>query len=133
EYICPKDPEVRSDRPGPCPKCGMALEPRAAAVDGPNPELIDLTRRLIVCIVLTLPLVVFHFKAPHDHGWLQLLLAAPVVLGCGWPFWHRAAVSVRSLSPNMFTLIALGVGTSFGASVAALLWPNVLGEALYFE
>jgi Cu+-exporting ATPase len=133
EYVCPMDPDVVSDHPGPCPKCGMALEPRVAAEEGPNPELIDLTWRFVIGVVLTLPLIAFHFIVPHAHGWLQLLLAAPVVVGCGWPFWQRAVTSVRSLSLNMFTLIALGVGTSFATSVAALIWPETLGNALYFE
>ena len=125
------DPEVLSDRPGPCPKCGMALEPRVAAGDdAPPPELADMTRRFVVGAVLTLPLLALHFVAPHAPGWLQLLLAAPVVCWCGWPFWQRAIVSVRTLNPNMFTLIVLGVGAGFVWSVAALL----LGEQdLYFE
>jgi Cu+-exporting ATPase len=134
DYICPMDPEVRSDRPGACPKCGMALEPRiATAEEGPNPELVDMTRRFIAGAVLTLPLLVLHFVAPHAHGWVQLLLTAPVVFWCGWPFWQRAAVSVRTLSPNMFTLIALGVGAAFAWSTAAFLLPGALGHDLYFE
>ncbi len=133
EYVCPMDPEILSDHPGACPKCGMALEPRiATAEDGPNPELVDMTRRFVVGAVLTLPLVVMHFVAPHAHGWLQLLLTVPVVFWCGWPFWQRAVVSVRTLSPNMFTLIALGVGAAFAWSVAARLLES-LGHDLYFE
>src|SRR5207302_4044957 len=99
---------------GACPKCGMALEPRVATAEaGPNPEFVDMTRRFVVGAVLTLPLLAMHFVAPHAHGWVQLLLTVPVVFWCGWPFWQRAAVSVRTLSPNMFTLIALGVGAAF--------------------
>ncbi len=134
EYVCPMDPEVRSDRPGPCPKCGMALEPRvAAAEEGPNPELVDMTRRFVIGAVLTLPLLAMHFVAPHAHGWLQLLLTMPVVFWCGWPFWQRAATSVRTLNSNMFTLIALGVGAAFVWSATALLLPEALGHDLYFE
>src|SRR5260370_30198541 len=110
-------PDVLTDRPGACPKCGMALEPRVAAPDeGPSEELVDMTRRFVVGAVLTLPLVVMHFIAPHAYPWLQLLLTAPVVFWCGWPFWQRAVTSVWALSPNMFTLIALGVGASFAYS-----------------
>jgi len=134
EYICPMDPEIVRDRPGSCPKCGMALEPRVAGPEeGPNPELIDIRRRFWIGLVLTAPLLVLHmdnFRHPH---WLQLLLATPVVFWCGWPFWVRAALSVVRMSPNMFTLIILGVAAAFGYSVAALLRPEVFGEGVYFE
>jgi Cu+-exporting ATPase len=134
EYVCPMHPEVVSDHPGACPKCGMALEPRVATPDdGPNPELVDMTRRFVAGAVLTLPLIVMHFVAAHALGWLQLLLATPVVFWCGWPFWQRAWTSVRTVSPNMFTLIALGVGAAFAWSVAALLAAEALGHDLYFE
>ena len=133
EYVCPMDPDVVSDHPGACPKCGMALEPRVAtAEEGPNPELADMTRRFIVGAILTLPLLVLHVVAPHAHGAWQLLLTTPVVFWCGWPFWQRAATSVRTLNPNMFTLIALGVGSAFVWSVAALVL-ETLGHDLYFE
>lgn len=138
EYVCPMDPEVVSDRPGNCPKCGMALEPRTARADeGPSHELLDMTRRFWLGAALTLPLVALHLFGPHDAppwlGWVQLLLATPVVFGCGWPFFQRAAASVGARSPNMFTLIALGVGAAYGFSVAALLLPRALGHGLYFE
>jgi Cu+-exporting ATPase len=138
EYVCPMHPEVVSDRPGSCPKCGMALEPRTARPDaGPNPELVDMTRRFWAGAVLTLPLVALHLFGPHEApAWLrylQLVLATPVVFGCGLPFFRRAMASVTALSPNMFTLIALGVGAAFGFSVAALLWPRALGHDLFFE
>src|SRR2546423_987292 len=81
----------------------------AAPDQGPSPELVDMTRRFWVAAVLTLPLMVMHFAAAHSFGWLQFALATPVVFWCGWPFFERAATSVRRLSPNMFTLIALGV------------------------
>ena len=144
EYTCPMHPEVVSDRPGPCPKCGMALEPRTVLADeGPNPELVDMTRRFWVGLALTLPLLalnlveMFGMQAFKEYalwaGAAQWLLATPVVFWCGWPFLQRAAASVVRLSPNMFTLIALGVGAAYLFSTAALLAPAVLGAQLYFE
>jgi Cu+-exporting ATPase len=138
EYVCPMDPDVISDKPGSCPKCGMALEPRVALPDeGPNPELADMSRRFWIGVVLTLPLVLLHlFGMPHGQSWLsylQLALATPVVFWCGLPFFRRAMTSVVLLSPNMFTLIGLGVGAAYGFSVAALIWPHALGHDLYFE
>jgi Cu+-exporting ATPase len=134
EYICPMDPEIVRDRPGSCPKCGMALEPRVAGPEeGPNPEIIDMRRRFWIGLVLTAPLLVLHM-AFHGHlGWLQLLLATPVVFWCGWPFFVRAALSVVHVSPNMFTLIILGVTAAYGYSIAALVSPEVFGKGLYFE
>ncbi len=138
EYFCPMDPEVVNDRPGSCPKCGMALEPRTVTLEeGPNPELADMGRRFWVGLVLTVPLLVLAM-APMLPGWagvlgeyarplqwLQLLLATPVVLWCGWPFFQRAWVSVVGRSLNMFTLIALGVGVAYGYSVIATLAPGL--------
>ena len=143
EYVCPMDPEVVSDRPGPCPKCGMALEPRTVlADDGPNPELADMTRRFWIGLALTLPLLalmvldMFYHHFMEDtvfFGAAEWLLATPVVFWCGWPFLQRAGVSVVRRSPNMFTLIALGVGAAYLFSTAALVWPEALGRNLYFE
>src|SRR5262249_31591041 len=126
EYYCPMDPEVVSDRPGSCPKCGMALEPRTVTADeGPNPELIDMTRRFWVGLGFSVPLVVLamsHWlpawaQVPHEWepalNWVQMALAIPVVFWCGWPFFQRAGISVVQRSPNMFTLIALGVSAAF--------------------
>jgi Cu+-exporting ATPase len=128
------DPEVVSDRPGSCPKCGMALEPRTAlAEEGPNPELADMSRRLGVGVALGVPLVVLDMLHRPGLGWLEWLLATPVVFWCGLPFFRRAATSVVNLSPNMFTLIALGVGAAYAYSVAALLAPTTLGQGLFFE
>jgi P-type Cu+ transporter len=142
EYFCPMDPEVVSDRPGACPKCGMALEPRTVTLDeGPNPELVDLSRRFWVGLVFTLPLL-WLAMAPMlglsalvpDLGaygnWIQLALATPVVFWSGWPFWERAWTSVVNRSPNMFTLIALGVGTAFFYSVIATVAPGVFPEGM---
>jgi Cu+-exporting ATPase len=137
EYVCPMHPEVVSDHPGSCPKCGMALEPRTVTLDeGPNPELVDMTRRFVVGAVLTFPLLVLHLL-PLGHSpylqWAQFALATPVVFWCGWPFWQRAWASLVNLSPNMFTLIVLGVGAAYGFSVAALALPHVVGHDVYFE
>ncbi len=139
EYVCPMHPEVVSDQPGSCPKCGMALEPRTVAVEeGPNPELADMSRRFWVGLALSLPvfLVAMSELLPgmplHPHmntlNWVQLALATPVVLWCGWPFFARAWTSVRNLSPNMFTLIALGVGAAFIYSVTATVAPSLFPE-----
>lgn len=136
EYICPMDPEIVRDRPGNCPKCGMALEPRiVSAEEGPNPELIDMRRRFWIGLVLTVPLLVLHMSSllAHRAAWLELLLATPVVFWCGWPFFVRAALSLVHMSPNMFTLIALGVAAAYGYSLAAILSPEVLGEGRFFE
>ncbi len=138
------DPEVVSDRPGPCPKCGMALEPRTVLADaGPNPELADMTRRFWIGLALTAPLLALHvldlfyhhFMAENSvyFGAAEWLLATPVVFGCGWPFLQRAGASVLRRSPNMFTLIALGVGAAYLFSTAALVWWPALGRGLYFE
>jgi Cu+-exporting ATPase len=137
EYICPMDPEIVRDRPGSCPKCGMALEPRViSAEEGPNPELLDMRRRFWVGVVLTVPLLALHLTYswhPAYRGWLELALATPVVLWCGLPFFVRAFWSVVRMSPNMFTLIALGVGAAYGYSLAVMLVPGLHGEGMYFE
>ncbi len=143
EYICPMDPEVVSDNPAACPKCGMALEPRTlTAEEGPNPEWADMRRRFWIGLALSVPLLAFHgldLVAPHllpTHsffmGLAELLLASPVVFWCGWPFLQRAGVSVVQRSPNMFTLIVLGVGAAYLFSLAAIMLP-ALGQHLYFE
>jgi P-type Cu+ transporter len=136
EYVCPMHPEVRSDRPGPCPKCGMALEPRIpSAQSEPNPELRAMTRRLWLGLALGLPLVV---NAMSDmvlpepivpHGPWELGLALLVTFAAGGPIFQRAWASVRNGSPNMFTLIGLGVTASlFGA---LLQLPGLLGLRLF--
>lgn len=134
EYICPMDPEVLSDRPGTCPKCGMALEPRVAMPStGANAELAEMQWRFGISAALTLPLLVLHMGHFHGFDWLQLALSTPVVFGCGWPIWHRAVVSLCNRSLNMFSLIGLGVGTAFLFSLAVMAWPSQLGTDLYFE
>jgi Cu+-exporting ATPase len=137
EYSCPMHPEVVRDAPGSCPICGMALEPRTVTVEEPpNPELADMTRRFRVGLLLSLPVFVvamadmlpgrpLHPLDMRVLNWVQLALATPVVLWCGWPFFVRAAQSVRFLSPNMFTLIALGVGAAYLYSLAATAAPGL--------
>ncbi|HZM00759.1 MAG TPA: heavy metal translocating P-type ATPase [Planctomycetota bacterium] len=144
-YTCPMHPEVRQTGPGHCPKCGMALEPAGAAVPGesapeePDTELVDMTRRLAVAAVLTAPLLLLamghmlpglHLQAPGaaQEQW-QLLLATPVVLWAGWPFFVRAWFSLVHKSANMFTLIGLGVAAAFGVSVAAVIVPQAFPRA----
>ena len=118
-------PEVVRDRPCSCPICGMALEPRTATAGEPaNPELVDMTRRFWIGLALTAPLLALAMSdlwpgqpvqraiPPRWLAWLQLGLATPVVLWAGWPFFTRAYASIVNRSPNMFTLIALGVGTA---------------------
>ena len=140
-YTCPMHPEVRQVGPGTCPICGMALEPvDVTAETGPNPELADMTRRFWIGLVLTLPVVALemgrHLTGLHmllseqTSNWLQLLLATPVVLWAGWPFFVRGGASVRSRNLNMFTLIALGTGVAWLYSVAATLAPGLFPAAL---
>ena len=141
-YVCPMHPEVVQDHPGNCPKCGMALEPREATGVEENPELADMSRRLWVSTVFALPvflLAMFADLAPqwlpgwltmHAVQWLEFLLATPVVLWGGWPFFVRGWQSVVSRNLNMFTLIGLGVGVAWIYSVAALLLPGLFPPAM---
>jgi len=136
EYTCPMHPEIVRDRPGSCPKCGMALEPRTVALEEPNAELIDMSRRFWVSVALALPLFLLAMVADLAPDWLpdgvsmrtvqwiQFALATPVVLWGGWPFLVRGLRSVQTWNLNMFTLIGLGVSVAWGYSVAALLFPD---------
>lgn len=153
EYTCPMHPEIRQMGPGSCPICGMALEPvHVTLEEQPNEELIDMTRRFWWSLALTSPLLGFmiaeflpgHLLHRLPSGWLnwiELILATPVVLWGGWPFFQRGWASVVTRHLNMFTLIALGVGAAFGYSVVATLAPNLfpasfrMGDqvAVYFE
>ncbi len=124
-WICPMDPEVHQDHPGPCPICGMALEPDlVSAQTGPSDEYHDMLRRLRIAVVLALPVVVLDM-AGLGHALLQAVLATPVVLWLGWPFFARGWTSLVTRRLNMFTLIALGTGVAYGYSLVALAAPNL--------
>jgi Cu+-exporting ATPase len=134
-YTCPMHPEVRQDHPGACPICGMALEPELATTDtGPGEEYLDMRRRLWIATTLALPVFVLEMGGhlwpgmhrlidPQVSHWLQAVLATPVVLWAGWPFFARGWVSVKTGHLNMFTLIAMGTGVAWLASMVALLAP----------
>ena len=141
EYTCPMHPEIVRDEPGACPICGMALEPRSVSLeDGPNPELVDMTRRFRIGAVLGAPVFVLAMSDMvlgaglggrldvRWTNWIGLGLATPVVWWAGWPFFARGGASIMNRSPNMFTLIALGVGAAFVYSAAATLVPSVFPE-----
>jgi Cu+-exporting ATPase len=138
QYTCPMHPEIIRDKPGSCPKCGMALEPMGVPTgdEGPNPELVDFTRRFWVSAVLSVPLLIvamapmlgLTFQAFVDEPtmvWLELALASPVVLWAALPFFHRGWESLINRSPNMWTLISLGVGAAYLYSVVATLFPDI--------
>jgi Cu+-exporting ATPase len=154
EYTCPMHPEIVRAGPGSCPICGMALEPRTVTLKEDNPELRDMTRRFWISVALTAPLLAIAMGsmiAPHMFmaspwdrwlPWLELLLATPVVLWGGWPFFQRGWVSIRNRSTNMFTLIAMGTSVAYTYSVVASLFPQIfpasfrtMGDRpdLYFE
>jgi P-type Cu+ transporter len=137
-YTCPMHPEIVRDGPGACPICGMALEPTMPSLDeGPNPELVDMSRRFWIAAALALPVFVLAmgdmvfgmgFGGRIDvrwANWLGLVLATPVVWWAGWPFFERGWASIVNRSPNMFTLIALGVGSAYVYSAAATLTPGI--------
>jgi Cu+-exporting ATPase len=153
-WTCPMHPEIRQDHPGACPICGMALEPEmVTAGAGPSAELTDMSRRFWVALVLTLPVFVLEMGAhlfPALHHlvpmklsiWIQFVLATPVVLWAGWPFFERAWASLKTRNLNMFTLIAMGTGVAWGYSVIATLMPDIFpaafrasdgSVAVYFE
>ncbi|WP_222707871.1 copper-transporting P-type ATPase [Zeimonas arvi] len=136
EYTCPMHPQVRQMGPGNCPICGMALEPvLATAEQGESPELRDMTRRFWIGAALTVPVFalemgghlfdIHHFIAQRTSNWVQLLLATPVVLWAGWPFFVRALASVKHRSLNMFSLIALGTGAAWLYSIVGTVAPGV--------
>ncbi len=136
-YTCPMHPEIQADHPGPCPKCGMALEPRTLDVEEKNEELIDMSRRFRVSALLALPVFLLAMVADLVPSWLpgglsmkmvqwiEFSLATPVVLWGGWPFFVRGWQSVVSWNLNMFTLIGLGVAVAWSYSVVALLFPGI--------
>jgi Cu+-exporting ATPase len=143
EYTCPMHPEVVSDRPGACPKCGMALEPRVPDLSGtPNPELVDMTRRFWTGVAVGAPVFAIAMAdmisggalsarlGPSAINWIGLACATPVVWWCGWPFFERMWQSFVNASPNMFTLIGIGVGAAYFYSAAI----TVLGGGeTYFD
>jgi Cu+-exporting ATPase len=138
-YTCPMHPEIRQVGPGSCPICGMALEPELASADtGPNPELVDMSRRFWIGLALTVPVFALemgsHLLGMHlvDQGtsnWIQFVLATPVVLWAGWPFFERGWRSLLTRNLNMFTLIAMGTGVAWVYSVVATLAPGVFPDA----
>ncbi len=137
-YTCPMHPQIQRSEPGSCPICGMALEPeRISEAEGTSPELKDMTRRFVIGAVLATPIFVmemaghlrllniYHYVSMAASLRVQFALATPVVLWCGWPFFQRAWASILNRSPNMFTLIGLGVGASYLYSVAATFAPGL--------
>ena len=152
-YTCPMHPEIRQVGPGSCPICGMALEPELVSADtGPNPELADMTRRFWIGLALTIPVFFLemgghltglsHLVSQQTSNWLQLILATPVVLWAGWPFFVRGWQSLVTRNLNMFTLIAMGTGVAWLYSVVATLAPEIFpaafrspggSVAVYFE
>ena len=153
-YTCPMHPEIEQVGPGSCPKCGMALEPMDSSAEQDDGELRDMTRRFIISAIFTIPLLFVSMGNllpgnPVDKlfghttaRWSELLLATPVILYCAWPFFVRALQSVKHTSPNMFTLVGMGVGVAYVFSVVATLLPGIFPEsfrdeigqvAVYFE
>ncbi|MBP6004443.1 MAG: cadmium-translocating P-type ATPase [Pyrinomonadaceae bacterium] len=148
EYTCPMHPEIIQIGPGSCPKCGMALEPKEISLDdSPDPEYIDMKRRFCISAILTFPIFILamsemliDFNAlfsgwPHGRAstislWIQFVLATPVVLWGGFPFFQRAVQSIKNVSPNMFTLIAIGTGAAYLLSLAALFVSDLFPEAM---
>lgn len=140
-YVCPMDPEVRETKPGPCPICGMALEPEAVLTteEPPNPELVDMTRRLVVSALLTLPVFVlamgpmipgWPLHAWPPQKWIELALASGVVLWGGFPFFQRGARSIVTGRFNMFTLIAIGTSAAYLFSLAAVFAPTIFPTSM---
>jgi Cu+-exporting ATPase len=154
EYTCPMHPQIVRDAPGSCPICGMALEPRTVTGEEENKELIDMTRRFKVGLILVIPLLLLTMSdlipgQPVQHAipmwilkYIQLVLSTPIVLWGGWPFLERGWASIINRSLNMFTLIAIGTGVAYWYSVIATFFPNIFppsfrgegGEVgVYFE
>ncbi|MDI4638291.1 MULTISPECIES: copper-transporting P-type ATPase [Halomonadaceae] len=146
-YTCPMHPEVRQTAPGACPLCGMGLELESSAVgdEGPNPELIDFTRRFWVAAIFTVPLLVLTMSpflgltairdvfGERTTLWIEFVLATPVILWSGWPFFVRGVNSFRTMNLNMFSLIAMGVGSAYLFSIVALLAPGIFPEGFRDE
>ncbi|WP_323002706.1 heavy metal translocating P-type ATPase [Denitromonas sp.] len=156
QYTCPMHPEVVRDAPGDCPKCGMALEPMGvpAEDEGPNPELVDFTRRFWIGAAFTIPLLILTMTpylgyngirelfGERTSQWIELILGTPVILWSGWPFFVRGVKSFLTMNLNMFSLISMGVGAAFVFSLVAVALPGVFPDGfrkadgavgLYFE
>ena len=154
QYTCPMHPQIIRAEPGPCPICGMALEPRTIIGEEKNPELQAMSRRFWWSAALSAPILVLMFSdflpshalqqllPGRAMSWFELILATPVVLWGGWPFFERAWRSIVNRSPNMFTLIGIGTGAAYGFSVAATIAPGIFPQsfrgpdgsvAVYFE
>jgi len=142
-WVCPMDPEVRASAPGPCPKCGMALEPETISLEPQeNPELRDMQRRFAISAALALPTLLVAMSdmlpgqpvqrvlSPAGSLWLQLALSSPVVLWGGWPFFQRGYASVVNRHLNMFSLIALGTAAAYGFSLFAMFFPQLLPHGM---
>lgn len=145
-YTCPMHPEIVQEGPGTCPKCGMALEPMGipSGDEGPNPELVDFTRRFWLGVALTIPLLIIamgpmlglpvkDWLGHRTAAWFELALATPVVFWSGWPFFERCWASLVNKSPNMFTLIGMGVGAAYLYSLVATVAPGVFPPAFRLE
>ena len=142
EYVCPMHPEIVRNEPGDCPICGMALEPRTVAAKEENPELDDMTRRFWMGVALAVPVFILAMAGDMWKGLVpqmisfkhlqlvEFLLATPVVLWCGWPFFQRGWTSLVTWHLNMFTLIALGVGVAWSYSVVGTFLPDIFPETL---
>ncbi|MBA2652055.1 MAG: copper-translocating P-type ATPase [Tatlockia sp.] len=139
-FTCPMHLEIRQEKPGNCPICGMALEPEAiTAIETVNPEYADMYRRFWIAFILTLPVFIMAM-GEHLLGrilanplslWLQMILATPVVLWCGWPFFQRAWLSIKTGHLNMFTLVAMGTGVAWLYSMIATLAPNLFPQQFH--
>ena len=141
-YTCPMHAQVRHPGPGSCPICGMGLEPETISLeeDGPNPELVDFTRRMWVGVALTIPLLIItmptylgypqirEFFGEQTSLWIEVLLSTPVILWSGWPFFTRGYNSFRTMNLNMFSLISMGVGAAFIFSMIAVLIPGIFPD-----
>ncbi len=144
-YTCPMHPEIRQQGPGNCPKCGMALEPVTSSGEENNEELIDMSRRFWICTVLALPIFILamiadlmpswlpNWLSMHVVQWIEFVLATPVVLWGGWPFFVRGWRSIHTWNLNMFTLIALGVSVAWIYSVVALVFPQIFPPVMQME
>ncbi len=136
QYTCPMHPEIIEDEFTDCPLCGMALEPMGAPVDGPNPEMVDFTRRFILSAALTIPVLILamgpmlgipvrDMLGTQASIWAEMLFTTPIVIWAAAPFFKRGWSSLQNRSPNMWTLIAIGVGAAFLYSVVATLLPDL--------